>query len=59
MTAPDPSRTLRDGIRRTLRNEWFMVVVIFLTTMAVRWSFHLQNPRADGFLIYQGTPLSD
>jgi 4-amino-4-deoxy-L-arabinose transferase-like glycosyltransferase len=59
MTAPDPSRTLRDGIRRALQNEWFVVVVIFLTTVAVRWVFHLQNPRADGFLIYQGTPVSD
>src|SRR6266487_619498 len=59
MTAPDPSRTLRDGIRRALQNEWFVVVVIFLTTMAVRWVCYLQDPRPDGWFVYHGAPISD
>jgi hypothetical protein len=59
MTAPDMSRTFRDGIRCLLQNEWFVVVVIFLTATAFRWLFHLHNLHADGFLMYRGAPISD
>ncbi len=59
MTASEFGSPLRDGIRRVLQNEWFVVVVVFLTATAVRWLFHLQHPRANGFLIYQGAPFSD
>jgi 4-amino-4-deoxy-L-arabinose transferase-like glycosyltransferase len=57
--APESSYSLREGIRRVLQNEWLVVVLLFLTASTVRWLFHLQHPRANGFLIYQGAPISD
>jgi Dolichyl-phosphate-mannose-protein mannosyltransferase len=42
-----------------LRNDWFVVVLLALLAAFVRWLFILYNPHADGFLIYQGQPLSD
>ena len=57
--AAELSYSLREGIRRVLQNEWFVVVLLFLTASTVRWLFHLQHPRANGFLIYQGAPISD
>src|SRR6266480_6611 len=59
MIASDLSSPLRAGIRRVLENDWFVSVLIFLTAAAVRWLFILYYPHADGFLIYQGSPLSD
>ncbi len=59
MTASELGNQLRDRIRRVLQNEWLVVAVMFLAAAAVRWLFHLQHPRADGFLIYQGAPFSD
>ena len=50
---------MRDGIRRLLANDWLIVVLVALIATAVRWLFILYNPRVDGFLIYQGQPLSD
>src|SRR5438046_9815042 len=59
MTASKLSSPLRDGIRRLLTNDWFVVILLFLTAAGARWLFVLNNPHADGFLIYQGKPLSD
>jgi len=42
-----------------LTNDWFVLVFLFLTAALVRWLFVLNNPHADGFLIYQGKPISD
>ena len=50
---------LRGGIRRVLQNQWLMALVILVTAMAMRWGFHLYNPRPTGFFIYHGSPLSD
>jgi 4-amino-4-deoxy-L-arabinose transferase-like glycosyltransferase len=50
---------LRGGIRRVLQNQWFITVALLVTTMAVRWAFHIYNPRPSGFFIYHGAPLSD
>ena len=59
MTASKLSSPLRDGIRQLLTNDWFVVILLFLTAAGARWLFVLNNPHADGFLIYQGKPLSD
>src|SRR5436853_1563480 len=59
MTASKLSSPLRDGIRRLLTNDWFVVILLFLTAAGARWLFVLNNPHVDGFLIYQGKPLSD
>lgn len=53
------TRPLRDALRGILANDLFVVVLLALIATAVRWQFVLYNPRADGFLIYQGSPLSD
>jgi len=54
-----PSSAICDGARRVLTNDWFVLVFLFLTAALVRWLFVLNNPHADGFLIYQGKPISD
>src|SRR5438552_2885071 len=59
MVASDSNDSIRNGIRRLLRNEWFMAVAILVTAMAVRWEFHLWNPHPTGFFIYHGSPISD
>src|SRR6266496_3388687 len=59
MVAYDSNGSIRNGIRRLLRNEWFMAVAILVTAMAVRWEFHLWNPHPTGFFIYHGSPISD
>ncbi len=51
MTASKLSSPLRDGIRRLLTNDWFVVILLFLTAAGARWVFVLNNPHADGFLI--------
>jgi len=51
--------SLRDGIRRLLRNECFVVLTIFFIAVAVRWVFHLEHPKATGSFIYHGAPISD
>jgi 4-amino-4-deoxy-L-arabinose transferase-like glycosyltransferase len=53
------SEPLRSGVRRLLKNEWFVAVAILITAMAMRWGFHLYNPDANGFFIYHGSPISD
>ena len=57
--SPCSLEPLRGGIRRVLQNQWLMAVVILVTAMAMRWGFHLYNPRPTGFFIYHGSPLSD
>src|SRR5438067_7692052 len=59
MTASKLSSPLRDGIRQLLTNDWFVVILLFLTAAGARWLFVFNNPHAGGFLIYQGKPLSD
>ena len=59
MVASDSNGSIRNGIRRLLRNEWFIAVAILVTAMAVRWEFHLWNPHPTGFFIYHGSPISD
>ena len=59
MVAYDSNGSIRNGIRRLLRNEWFIAVAILVTAMAVRWEFHLWNPHPTGFFIYHGSPISD
>jgi len=59
MVASDSNGSIRNGIRRLLRNEWFMAVAILVTAMAVRWEFHLWNPHPTSFFIYHGSPISD
>jgi hypothetical protein len=59
MVASDSNGSIRNGIRRLLRNQWFMAVAILVTAMAVRWEFHLWNPHPTGFFIYHGSPISD
>ena len=55
-----PSRSpLLDGFRDLLRNQWFVVLAIFVLAMAVRWVFHLWHPHPTGFFIYNGSPISD
>ncbi len=50
---------LRGGTRRVLQKQWLMAVVILVTAMALRWGYHLYNPRPTGFFNYQGSPLLD
>lgn len=59
MIGTGSNRCFRDGIRRLLANDWVVLGMLFATAAAVRWLFVLYNPRADGFLIYQGSPVSD
>src|SRR3989440_11887479 len=59
MVASDSNGSIRNGIRRLLRNEWFIALAILVTAMAVRWEFHLWNPHPTGFFIYHGSPISD
>jgi 4-amino-4-deoxy-L-arabinose transferase-like glycosyltransferase len=54
-----PSSAICNGARRVVANDWLIVVLVALIATAVRWLFILYNPRVDGFLIYQGQPLSD
>ena len=53
-----PSSAICDRARRVVANDWLIVVLVALIATAVRWLFILYNPRVDGFLIYQGQPLS-
>ena len=41
MTASKLSSPLRDGIRRLLTNDWFIVISLALIAAAVRWLFVL------------------
>ena len=50
---------IRRRIRGVLQNQWFMAAVILVTTIAIRWGFHLYNPRPTGFFMYRGSPVSD
>src|SRR5881227_1905704 len=59
MVASDSNDSIRNGIRRLLRNQWFVAVAVLVTAMAVRWEFHLWNPHPTGFFIYHGSPISD
>ncbi|HEV3098114.1 MAG TPA: glycosyltransferase family 39 protein [Candidatus Udaeobacter sp.] len=59
MTASDSNGSLRNGIRRLLKNQWFIAVAIFVAAVVVRCGFHLYNPDASGFFIYHGSPISD
>jgi 4-amino-4-deoxy-L-arabinose transferase-like glycosyltransferase len=59
MTASDSNCSLRNGIRRLLKKQWFVVLAIFFTAMVIRWEFHLWNPHPTGFFIYHGSPISD
>src|SRR5437763_16122375 len=58
MVASDSNGSIRNGIRRLLRNEWFIAVAILVTAMAVRWEFHLWRSHPTGFFIYLGSPIS-
>jgi hypothetical protein len=59
MVASDSNVPLLEGLRRLLRNQWFVAIAILVTAMAVRWEFHLWNPHPSGFFIYHGSPISD
>jgi Dolichyl-phosphate-mannose-protein mannosyltransferase len=59
MIASDLNGSLLKGVRRLLKNQWFVVLAIFVTAMAIRWEFHLWNPHPTGFFIYHGSPISD
>jgi hypothetical protein len=59
MTAPGSNGSFRKGIRRLLKNQWFVVVATFIMAMAIRWEFQLWNPHPTGFFIYHGSPISD
>ena len=59
MSASHSSSLLREGIRHLLVNDRFVCILIFLMAVALRWFFVLNNPHANGFLIYGGSPLSD
>ena len=59
MTAFSSCGPLLEGLRRLLRNQWFVTLVILVTAMAIRWEFHLWNPHPTGFFIYHGSPISD
>jgi 4-amino-4-deoxy-L-arabinose transferase-like glycosyltransferase len=59
MTAPSSCGPLLEGLRRLLRNQWFVTLAILVTAMAIRWEFHLWNPHPTGFFIYHGSPTSD
>jgi Dolichyl-phosphate-mannose-protein mannosyltransferase len=59
MTASSSCGPLLEGLRRLLRNQWFVAVAILVIAMAIRWEFHLWNPHPTGFFIYHGSPISD
>jgi 4-amino-4-deoxy-L-arabinose transferase-like glycosyltransferase len=59
MTAPSSCGSLLEGLRRLLRNQWFVTLAILVTAMAIRCGFHLWNPHPTGFFIYHGSPISD
>jgi len=59
MTASPSYSPLLEGMRRLLRNQWFLVLAILFITVAIRWVFHLWNPRPTGFFIFHGSPFSD
>lgn len=59
MTASYSCGPLLEGVRRLLRNQWFVALAILVIAMAVRWEFNLLNPRSTGFFIYHGSPISD
>ena len=59
MTAFSSCGPLLEGLRRLLRNQWFVTLAILVTAMAIRWEFHLWNPHPTGFFIYHGSPISD
>src|SRR5581483_8190191 len=59
MTASPSRSPLLDGFRSLLRNQWLVVLAIFVLTMAIRWVFHLWHPHPTGFFIYNGSPISD
>ena len=59
MTASSSCGPLLEGLRRLLRNQWFVALAILVTAMAIRWEFHLWNPHPTGFFIFQGSPISD
>jgi hypothetical protein len=59
MITSDSNGSLRKGMRRLLRNQWFVAVAILVMAMAIRWEFHLWNPHPTGFFIYHGSPISD
>ena len=59
MTASFSYGPLLEGLRRLLGNEWFVVLAILVTAVAIRWEFHVWNPNSTGFFIYNGSPISD
>ena len=59
MTAFSSCGLLLKGLRRLLRNQWFVALAILVMAMAIRWEFHLWNPHPTGFFIYHGSPISD
>jgi 4-amino-4-deoxy-L-arabinose transferase-like glycosyltransferase len=59
MTASYLCSPLLEGVRRLLRNQWFVALAILVIAMVVRWEFDLLNPRPTGFFIFHGSPISD
>ena len=59
MVASDSNAPLLEGLRRLLRNQWFVAIAILVIAMAIRWEFHLWNPHPTGFFIHHGSPVSD
>ena len=56
---PSGSGAYSKGLRRLLRNEPLVTVIVLFTTMAIRWGFHLHDLRPTGSFIYHGSPISD
>ncbi len=59
MTASCSCGRLLEGVRRLLRNQWFVALAILVIGMVVRWEFNLWHPHPTGFFIYHGSPISD
>lgn len=59
MTASSSCGPLLEGLRRLLRNQWFVTLAILVIAMVIRWEFHLWNPHPTGFFIFHGSPISD
>jgi 4-amino-4-deoxy-L-arabinose transferase-like glycosyltransferase len=59
MIASSSGAPFLEGLRRLLRNQWFVALAILVTAMAVRWEFNLWHPHPTGFFIYHGSPISD
>src|ERR1044071_5594401 len=59
MTASLSRSRLVDGFRGVLRNQWFVVLAVFVIAMVTRCVFHLWHPHPTGFFIYHGSPISD